>query len=175
MAYNEMAYNRDIAFSGSFDPITLGHISLIKRILPRFENIHIVIGSGGDKKPLFNLNERYFLVQESLKDVDLLSDRIKITKWEGLLVDYCQSHNIPSILRGLRNTNDLQFEKTMATINQQLNDRIETFFLLANPSYRDISSTVIKELARVCIKPQQLKKFLTKSVIEAFQKKEFTL
>ncbi len=172
---SQMTYNRDIAFSGSFDPITLGHISLIKRILPRFENIHIVVASGGDKEPLFNLDERYVLVQQSLKDVELLSDRIKITRWEGLLVDYCQTHNIPSILRGLRNTNDLQFEKIMATINHQLNERIETIFLLANPSYRDISSTAIKELARVCTKPQQLKKFLTKSVIEAFQKKELTL
>lgn len=162
--------NRDIAFSGSFDPITYGHISLIQRVLSRFENIHIIIANGG-KKTLFSLDERSLLIQKSLEDTGLLSSRIKIEKWEGLLVDYCRSHGVSSILRGLRNMDDLKFERTMATINRQLDNRIETFFLLAEPSYREVSSTAIKELARVCTKPEQLKKFLTKSVIAAFQKR----
>ena len=162
--------NRDIAFSGSFDPITYGHISLIQRVLPRFENIHIVIADGG-KKTLFSLDERFLLVQKSLEDVCLLSPRIKIKKWDGLLMDYCQSHGVSSILRGLRNTDDLKFERTMATINRQLDSQIETFFLLAEPSYREVSSTAVKELARVCTNLQQLQKFLTKSVITAFQKR----
>ena len=165
--------NQNIAFSGSFDPITYGHISLIQRVLPRFKNIHIVIANGGDKKTLFDLDERCLLVQKSLKDVGLLSSCVKVRKWEGLLVDYCQSYDVSSILRGLRNMDDLKFERTMATINNQLDNQIETFFLLAEPSYSQISSTAIKELARVC-KPEQLKKFLTKSVIEAFQKKDLT-
>jgi len=129
--------NRDIAFSGSFDPITYGHISLIKRVLPRFENIHIIIANG-EKKALFCLDERSLLVQKSLEDTGLLSSRIKIKKWEGLLVDYCRSHGISSILRGLRNMDDLKFERTMAAINRQLDNQIETFFLLAKPSYREV-------------------------------------
>lgn len=166
---------RDIVFSGSFDPITLGHIALLRRILPRFEHIHIVVASGMDKKALFPLDERCILVRKSLEDVEFLSPYIKICKWDGLIVDYCKQHNVPSILRGLRNLEDLKFEKTMANINSQLNSQVETFFLLAEPTYRDVSSTAIKQLAKVCTHPQQLEKFVTKSVIKKLLEQQHSI
>lgn len=159
------------AFSGSFDPITRGHIALIQRILPRCHKLHVVVASSSDKKTLFNLDERFTLVQKSLDDVGLLANNLQVVKWKGLLVDYCQSSGISSILRGLRDTNDLKFERAMATINHQLDDKIETFFLLADPIYKEISSTAIKELAGVCTNSQQLEKFVTKSVIKALIEK----
>ena len=159
----------DIAFSGSFDPITLGHIALLRRILPRFQNIHIVVANGNSKKTFFSLDERCLLVENALKDVGLLSSRIIINQWKGLLVDYCKQHNVPSILRGIRNIEDLKFEKTMSTINRQLNAQIETFFLMAEPFYREISSTAIKELSKSSTSSQQLEKFVTKSVIKKLE------
>ena len=161
--------NRGIVFPGSFDPVTLGHVSLIRRILPRFEFLHIVVANDINKKSFFNLDKRCFLIQKALEDVRILSSRIKIVKWEGLLVDYCRRHNIFSILRGLRGQDDFQFEKVMAIVNQKLDTQIETFFLLAEPAYREISSSVIRELVKVCHNPQQLEKFLTKSVIKALK------
>ncbi len=165
------SHRHSFALSGSFDPITRGHIALIQRILPRCHKLHIVVASSSDKKTLFSLDERYILVQKSLNDVGLLATSLQVVKWKGLLVDYCQSSGIPSILRGLRNANDLEFERAMATMNHQLDNKIETFFLLADPIYRECSSTAIKELARVCTNPQQLEKFVTKSVIKALLEK----
>lgn len=162
-ASDQIAFHQ-IVFSGSFDPITRGHISLIQRVLPRFEKLHIVVANGVDKKMLFSLDERCTLVQKSLQDVGCLSPLIKICKWEGLLVDYCRQYHIPSLLRGVRSVEDLKFEKTMAVFNSKLNAHVETFFLLADPLYKEISSTAVKELAKVCPKEKQLEKFVTKSV-----------
>ena len=130
-------------FPGSFDPITLGHVDIIKRSVPLFDKIVVAIGVNAQKTYMFSLEERKHFIEESLKDYPTVS----VIDYEGLTVDLCKKLKAQFILRGLRNPADFEFEKAIAHTNRKLS-KIETVFLLtaANTSY--ISSSIVRDVIR---------------------------
>lgn len=110
-------------FPGSFDPITLGHVDIIKRSIPLFDEIIIAIGINADKKYMFSLDERIRFIKDTFKD----EPKIKVDTYAGLTVSYCQKMNAEFILRGLRNPADFEFEKSIAQTNRKLTG-IDTIF-----------------------------------------------
>ncbi|MGV8993010.1 MAG: pantetheine-phosphate adenylyltransferase [Flavobacterium sp.] len=134
---------RKAVFPGSFDPVTLGHLDIINRGLPLFDEIIVAIGVNADKKYMFTLEERKKFLEETFKDVP----NIKIIDYTGLTIDLCEKMDAAFILRGLRNPADFEFEKAIAHTNRKLS-KIETVFLLtaANTSY--ISSSIVRDVIR---------------------------
>ena len=132
-------------FPGSFDPITLGHMEIVKRALPIFDKIIISIGINNSKKNLFPLKQRRAWIEEVFKD----EDKVVTDTFSGLAVDYCKSVGAKYLLRGLRNAADFDYEKTISQLNHVLGEDIETIFLISRPKYSHISSTIVKEIIRV--------------------------
>jgi pantetheine-phosphate adenylyltransferase len=128
-------------FPGSFDPITLGHVDIINRALPLFEEIIIAIGTNSAKKYMFSLEERIAFIKNTFKDVP----KISVTSYKGLTINFCREKNIDFILRGLRNPADFEFEKAIAQTNRKLAG-IETVFLLTGTSTSFISSSIVREI-----------------------------
>lgn len=130
-------------FPGSFDPVTLGHVDIIKRGLSFFDEVIIAIGVNADKKYLFSLEERTAFLEEAFKKVD----GIKIMTYQGLTVDFCKKQQADFILRGLRNTADFEYEKSIAQANYKLAG-IETVFLFSSPEISYISSSIVRDVLR---------------------------
>ena len=128
-------------FPGSFDPITLGHKDVISRAIPLFDEIIIAIGINSDKNYMFSLEQRKKFIEECFQEYD----NVKVATYHGLTVDFCKTHAIDYIIRGLRNPADFEFEKAIALTNRELAP-IETVFLLtaANTSY--ISSSIVRDV-----------------------------
>ena len=137
---------RRIIYPGTFDPITFGHIDVVARALQLFDEVVLAIAADSTKKPLFSLEERKELAEKSLVE---FGTRVRVTAFEGLLIDYVQSENSRAILRGLRAVSDFEFEFQMALMNRKLNDSIETLFLMPRGAYTYLSSTIIKEIGRL--------------------------
>tara|TARA_R110002124_G_scaffold215807_1_gene381688 strand:+ start:78 stop:533 length:456 start_codon:yes stop_codon:yes gene_type:complete len=129
-------------FPGSFDPITIGHVNLIERALPLFDKIIIAIGNNSSKKYMFSLEKRREWIEKSFEE----EKKIEVDIFEGLTVDYCQSKNANYIIRGIRNSLDLEFEKSIAQANAKLNSNIETIFLLTAPEHSFISSSIVRDV-----------------------------
>jgi pantetheine-phosphate adenylyltransferase len=130
-------------FPGSFDPITLGHVDIIERALPLFDEIILAIGINLDKKYMFSLEERVRFMEETFKG----ESKIIVKTYNGLTVDFCLKEKAAFILRGLRNTIDLEFEKTIGQTNYRLAG-IETVFLISSPGKSHISSTVVRDIKK---------------------------
>ncbi len=130
-------------FPGSFDPITLGHVDIIKRAIPLFDEIVIAIGVNAEKKYMFSLNERVAFIKKCFAD----EKNITVTKYKGLTVDYCKTIDADFILRGLRNPADFEFEKAIAQTNRKLSG-IETVFLLTSADTSFISSSIVRDIIR---------------------------
>ena len=130
-------------FPGSFDPLTLGHVDIIKRAVPLFDEIIIAVGVNATKKYMFNLEERMAFITDTFKD----EAKVKVDKYETLTVDYCKSQQADFILRGLRNPADFEFEKAIAQTNRRLSG-IETVFLLTSAETSFISSSIIRDIIR---------------------------
>ena len=130
-------------FPGSFDPITLGHYDIIKRGVKLFDEVIIAIGVNADKKYMFSLEQRKQFIEEAFKD----QPKVKVTTYEGLTIDYCQSVGAKFILRGLRNPADFEFEKAIAHTNRKLS-KIETVFLLTAAKTSFISSSIVRDVIR---------------------------
>lgn len=130
-------------FPGSFDPITLGHVDIIKRAIPLFDEIIIAIGINADKKYMFETEERKNFITAAFKD----EPKIKTDTYTGLTVDYCKSIDANFILRGLRNPADFEFEKAIAQTNRKLSG-IETVFLLTSAETSFISSSIVRDILR---------------------------
>lgn len=128
-------------FPGSFDPITNGHVDIIERSLPLFDEIIIAIGINAKKKYMFSLEERKKFIEQTFK----IQDKIKVTTYEGLTVSFCKKVEADFIIRGLRNPADFEFEKTITQVNRRLSD-IETVFLLTSPENAFISSSIVREV-----------------------------
>lgn len=128
-------------FPGSFDPITNGHVDIIERSLPLFDEIIIAIGINAKKKYMFSLEERKKFIEQTFK----IQDKIKVTTYEGLTVSFCNKVEADFIIRGLRNPADFEFEKTITQVNRRLSD-IETVFLLTSPENAFISSSIVREV-----------------------------
>ncbi len=130
-------------FPGSFDPITLGHVEIIERALPLFDIIILAVGVNTDKKYMFSLEERLKFLEKTFNG----NEKIKVKTYKGLTVDFCKKENAEYILRGLRNSIDLEFEKTIGQNNYKLAG-IESVFLISSPEKSHISSTVVRDIRK---------------------------
>ena len=131
-------------FPGSFDPITLGHVSVIRRALPLFDKIVIAIGLNSDKKTMFPLEKRRAWIENVFQN----EPAIEVQTYEGLTVDFCKMVGAGFILRGLRTSADFEFERSIGQINRKLYPRIDTVFILTEPEYTSISSSVVRDVYR---------------------------
>ena len=132
---------RTALFPGSFDPFTAGHEAIVRRALALFDKIYIAVGVNTDKKYMFSIEERLKIIRDFFPD----DKRIETVSYSGMTVDLCHQLNTRFIIRGIRNAADLDYEQTIAAVNQTLDPQIETILLLADNQHRDISSTLIRE------------------------------
>ncbi|MDR4983415.1 pantetheine-phosphate adenylyltransferase [Bacillus cereus] len=130
--------------SGSFDPITLGHLDIIKRGAKVFDEVYVVVLNNSSKKPFFSVEERLELIREATKDIP----NVKVDSHSGLLVEYAKMRNANAILRGLRAVSDFEYEMQITSMNRKLDENIETFFIMTNNQYSFLSSSIVKEVAR---------------------------
>ena len=130
-------------FPGSFDPITIGHVDIVKRGIKVFDEIIIAVGDNTDKKYMFPKEKRVEFVKQTFNNYD----NIKIESYDGLTVDFCKKNNIEFMIRGLRNPADFEFEKSIALTNREMTD-IETIFFLTSPDNSFISSSIVRDLIR---------------------------
>lgn len=131
-------------YPGSFDPITNGHMDIINRGLGLFDKIVVAILHNSSKNPLFSVEERIEILQESLKELP----NIEVDTFSGLLVDYAAQKNATAILRGMRAVSDFEYEFQLALMNRRLNRKVETVFLMTGLRWIFTSSSIIKEAAR---------------------------
>jgi pantetheine-phosphate adenylyltransferase len=129
---------------GSFDPITYGHLDIIKRAAKVFEQVYVVVLNNSSKNPLFSVEERIQLIEEVTKDLD----NVKVDSFQGLLMDYAKSVNANAVIRGLRAVSDFEYEMQITSMNRVLNDEVETFFIMTNNQYSFLSSSIVKEVAK---------------------------
>ena len=129
---------------GSFDPITTSHVDLIKRSLPLFDKIFVAVGVNSNKKTLFTLKTRL----KWLHDVFEEEEKIEIAYFEGLTVEFCKSVDANYLIRGLRNSSDFDYEKTISQLNSVIGNGVETFFLISKPGFSHISSTIVREIIK---------------------------
>jgi len=135
---------RIAVYPGTFDPITNGHLSVVNRGLKLFDKLIIAILNNPQKAPLFTLDERIYMIKESLKG----KTNIEVESFDGLLVDYVANKNSNIILKGLRALSDFEYEFQMALMNRKLDRKIQSVFLMTDYKWFYISSTIIKEAAR---------------------------
>ena len=129
-------------FPGSFDPITIGHVDMVKRALPLFDEIVVAVGVNSTKKNLFSLEQRL----EWLRQVFGEYPSVKVDYFEKLTAHYCLRIGARYLLRGLRNGSDFDYEKTISQLNHIVGGGIETVFLIAQPEFSHISSTIVREI-----------------------------
>ncbi|MBO9130283.1 pantetheine-phosphate adenylyltransferase [Bacillus sp. 165] len=129
---------------GSFDPITLGHVDIIKRGAKVFEEVHVVVMNNSSKNPLFTAEERLELIREVTKDLS----NVTVDVHSGLLVEYARVKNANAILRGLRAVSDFEYEMQITAMNRKLEKNVETFFMMTNNQYSFLSSSIVKEVAK---------------------------
>ncbi|CAM3299040.1 pantetheine-phosphate adenylyltransferase [Aequorivita lipolytica] len=134
---------RRAVFPGTFDPITLGHVDIIKRALPLFDELIIAIGVNADKKTMFSLEERISFIEKTFDS----EGKIKVKSYTGLTAKFCISEEAQFIVRGLRNTTDLNYEQPIAQTNYKLT-QVESIFLICSPEVSNISSTIVRDVMR---------------------------
>lgn len=131
-------------FPGSFDPITTGHIDIVYRALPLFDRIVVAIGINENKKTLFSLEQRLQWLKEVFRD----DEQITVDYFQGLTVDYCKKIGAHFLVRGLRSASDFDYEKTISQVNTTIGEDLETVFLISQPKYSHISSTIVREIIK---------------------------
>ncbi|GAB2543087.1 pantetheine-phosphate adenylyltransferase [Gracilibacillus alcaliphilus] len=129
---------------GSFDPITNGHLDIIKRAANVFDDIIVAVFNNQAKQPLFSVEERIELIRQATADIP----NVQVDSSKGLLMDYAQEKNAQAIIRGLRAVTDFEFEMQITSMNRKLNEDIETFFMMTNNRYSFLSSSMVKEVAK---------------------------
>jgi pantetheine-phosphate adenylyltransferase len=134
--------SRIALFPGSFDPITLGHVDIITRALPLFDEIRIAVGTNSAKNYLFSLEQRIAWITETFAD----EDKVKVVTYDGLTVDFALQEGVNFLLRGLRNPADFEFEKAIAQANREMTPELETVFLLTSARFAYISSSIVREV-----------------------------
>ena len=131
-------------FPGTFDPITLGHVDIIKRALPLFDRIVIAIGINTTKSPMFSAEQRLNWIDQIFHSEEKISGAM----YEGLTVNFCKQINARFILRGIRYVSDFEYEKTIADANRTMDPGIETIFLTGEPKYTSVASTIVRDILR---------------------------
>ena len=154
-------------YPGTFDPITVGHIDIIKRASSVFDQLIIAIADNQNKKPLFSLKERENLVKKSLQEVTI-SKNIRIVSFSGLLVDFAKKNQAKVIIRGLRAVSDFEYEFQMSCMNTKLDPEIQTIFLAASDHVQFISSRFVKQIALL---NGDISALVTKNIISDIKQK----
>jgi pantetheine-phosphate adenylyltransferase len=147
-------------YPGTFDPVTLGHMDIIRRGAKLVDRLVIGVTTNPSKSPMFSIEERMAMVR---REIGGLSGEIEVVSFDSLLMDFATRENASIIIRGLRAVADFEYEYQMAGMNQQLNDRIETVFLMADVSLQPIASRLVKEIA---IYGGEIQKFVSPAVAE---------
>ena len=161
--------NKVAIYPGTFDPITYGHIDVIKKALKLFDKIVVAVSNVDNKNYLFDSNERIEIVNEALfKDLKLNRKKISVVSFSTLTTDLCKKYKSNIILRGLRAVSDFEYEFQLAGMNRKLNNNIETIFLMSDVENQIISSRFVKELVKL---KGDIKKFTTKRTIKSLQEK----
>ena len=156
-------------YPGTFDPITFGHIDVIKKALKIFDTVIVAISETDNKNYFFNAEERKNIVKRALfSDLKLNKKKIKTILFKSLTTDLCKKYKSNIILRGLRAVSDFEYEFQLAGMNRKLNDNIETIFLMSDVENQIISSKFVKEIISL---GGDIKKFTTKSTIKSLKKK----
>jgi pantetheine-phosphate adenylyltransferase len=135
---------RIAVFPGSFDPVTRGHESIIRRALPLFDHVIVAIGENSEKKSFFTLEKRINWIKEVFAD----EPAVTVVSYQGLTVDFCKKMKAGFILRGLRTSADFEFERSIGQINKNLDPDIETVFLLTTPEYTALNSSIVRDILR---------------------------
>ena len=161
--------NKIAIYPGTFDPITLGHIDVIKKSLKLFDKIVVGVSDEGNKDYLFSTEERISIVNKALfNDLKLNKKKILVVSFGSLTTDLCKKYKSNIILRGLRAVSDFEYEFQLAGMNRKLNQNIETIFLMSDVENQIISSRFVKEIAKL---KGDIKKFTTKSTIKSLKEK----
>ena len=156
-------------YPGTFDPITFGHIDVIKKSLKLVDRIIVAVSNGETKKYLFDTNERVKIIRNALfKDLNYPKKKIQVVTFNTLTTSLCKKFKSNIILRGLRAVSDFEYEFQLAGMNRKLNNNIETIFLMSDVENQIISSRFVKEIAQL---NGDLKKFTTKNTIKALKSK----
>ena len=154
-------------YPGTFDPITFGHIDVIKKSLKIVDKVIVGISDGNQKNFLFSLDERIGIVKRALyKDLKFKKNKVDVIKFNTLTTDLCKKYKSNIILRGLRAVSDFEYEFQLAGMNRKLNNQVETIFLMSDIENQIISSRFVKEIAQ---HNGDLKKFTTKSTIKSLK------
>ena len=132
-------------YPGTFDPITLGHLDIIRRGAHLIDKLVIGVTTNPSKEPMFTVSERLDMVR---RETEGIAGNVEVVEFDTLLMDFAESQNAAMIIRGLRAVSDFEYEFQMAGMNQQLNNSIETVFLMADISLQPIASRLVKEIAR---------------------------
>ena len=156
-------------YPGTFDPITFGHIDVIKKGLKLFDKIVVAVSDVDNKKYLFNSKERIEIVKKALfSDLKLNKKKILVVSFSSLTTDLCKKYKSSIILRGLRAVSDFEYEFQLAGMNRKLNNNIETLFLMSDVENQIISSKFVKEIVKL---RGDIRKFTTKSTIRSLKSK----
>lgn len=136
---------RTAIYSGTFDPITLGHEDVIRRAACLFDNLIVAVAVAHHKKTLFSLEARISTAQAALKNIA----NVKVLPFDGLIMDFCAQHQASAVVRGVRNMTDFDYETQMAAMNRKLRAQVETVFLLPTADLQCISSTLVREISKL--------------------------
>jgi len=130
-------------FPGSFDPITLGHLDIVARAVPLFDQIIVAIGTNAAKKYMWSIEERQAFIEKTFAN----HPSVVVKTYQGLTADFCKAEGAQFILRGLRNTTDFNYEQTIAQANHKVNG-VDSVFIICSPEYSHISSSIVRDIAR---------------------------
>ena len=156
-------------YPGTFDPITYGHIDVVKKGLKLFNKLIVAVSDVDNKNYLFDIDERIEIVKKALfSDLKLSKNKINVIAFNTLTTDLCKKNKASIILRGLRAASDFEYEFQLAGMNRKLNSSIETVFLMSDVENQIISSKFVKEIVKL---KGNIKKFTTKSTIKALERK----
>ncbi|HYF83154.1 MAG TPA: pantetheine-phosphate adenylyltransferase [Clostridia bacterium] len=150
---------------GSFDPATNGHIDIIQRSAKLFDKVIVAVSNNPNKKPLFSVEERVEIIKKTCSSIE----NLEIDSFSGLLIEYAKSKNANAIVKGLRAVSDFEYELQMALMNKKLNPEIETVFMMTSSKYSYLSSSLVKEVARLggCIRglvPEMIEEEIYKKI-----------
>ncbi len=156
-------------YPGTFDPITYGHIDVIRRGLNILDNIIVAVSDGGNKNYLFSASERISITKKALfNDLNFNNKKIKVISFNSLTTTLCKKYKANVIIRGLRAVSDFEYEFQLAGMNRKLNNKVETIFLMSDIENQIISSNFVKEISEL---GGRIDKFTTRSTIKALKKK----
>ena len=136
---------RTVIYPGSFDPLTNGHLDVVKRAAKLFDRVIVAVASNEEKHPLFSMSERRELLRQAVVHLP----NVEVDAFEGLLIHYVEKRGGHAIIRGLRAVSDFEFEFQLALMNRKLNARVETIFMMPKDTYTFLSSRMVKEIARL--------------------------